>query len=1199
MKRGGYLFITLIIVVGIMLNIPLLILAAESNVEDVITVENEGIIEEIPISDNNFDDETTYENEPQSIEDIEAPEINTDVLFDEYSLLPDSCYHIIENEDAGDEIDNLTANTEAYLWPVPSSKTLSRGYSSSHTGLDIVQKGDNISILATKSGTVIRVYSGCGNTNGAGSGSGCSKSTCVFNNPYKMDSYGGKYFCNYGYGNGVIIKHSDGSGYSMYAHMSSVSVKTNQSVKQGDVLGTMGSTGCSTGQHLHFELCENVKTSGNYDAPVNSINNNTSNITYIDKVKSEITFSPRPEDEIIESTNATLTQWINATNTVITASGVILYNGTGTIELGRAYASETDKTQVKSKFNLNNKIMPVTTITPNTSYKYKFYADDKNGKRYESKIYSFTTLAGESPVVNFSDITPQIGTDNAILSHEISVKNGTITRVYAYIMEKDSNGKYYDIGYYEEDVYVTSSVKKKYDVANQFWLPDTKTNGVKLLPGKIYYYKFYARVEGVQDKFKGPVYTIVTASTTTPEINFESIPPRVMDRNAVISQTISMGSNNGAIRRVYVYLMDKDSSGNYFDVAHYEEEIDPTYSITLKYDISKTLINDSSGEVGYTLLPGKTYYYKFHARYVGADSKSKGPVYQFTTPADSVAVNGVTLNKTAKTFNVGKTESLSATISPSNATNKAVTWTSSNTNIATVTGNGVVTAKAVGTAIITVKTNDGGKTAGCTVTIIQPVTGVKLNKNELKLVKDQIETLSATITPSNATNKKLIWTTTDASVAKVSDNGLVTAVGKGRCKINASSSDGAFSASCTVTVIESVKELITVSYVSDGSQIFIQQVEKNKLAGKPNNPVKDGYVFSGWYSDADLINKYDFSVPVTSDITLYAGWVQNNAEQGLTIVAGQAIDIKECCFEDVDSEISRYVVDNKNYASVSKGMLIGKKAGAVTVKAQLKTGKNTYEDVAYSEVYILNKPKLRFAVPMTYEGQSIDASESFTTTDTSIVGATMWESSNPQIVEVTDDTAGLLTAHGKGTAKITAYFGEKGKKGTLKVSANVAVKIPAFTKQEYTLQTGAKLTIGMKNVTVALNPEWVAESSDVIYVSPVLNSKGQANGKVIIEGLEAGDTMLTAWIDDQPYSCTIHVSTPMISKSSMNLTVGKSGVVSLKQTRIKKQDIVWETSDPSVVTVGDNGKITALSKGSATVYTTAGGVLNECIVTVE
>ena len=101
----------------------------------------------------------------------------------------------------------------------------------------------------------------------------------------------------------------------------------------------------------------------------------------------------------------------------------------------------------------------------------------------------------------------------------------------------------------------------------------------------------------------------------------------------------------------------------------------------------------------------------------GSFTKDANTTLYAVWKSNVVSVTGVTLNKTSLTLNKGASETLTATVSPSNATNKSVTWSSSNTSVATVDSNGKVTAVSAGTATVTVKTNDGGKTATCAVTV--------------------------------------------------------------------------------------------------------------------------------------------------------------------------------------------------------------------------------------------------------------------------------------------------------------------------------------------------------------------------------------------------------------------------------------------------------------------------------------------------
>ena len=161
----------------------------------------------------------------------------------------------------------------------------------------------------------------------------------------------------------------------------------------------------------------------------------------------------------------------------------------------------------------------------------------------------------------------------------------------------------------------------------------------------------------------------------------------------------------------------------------------------------------------------------------------------------------VTLNKTSASLKVGETLTLSATVGPDDATDKTVTWTTSDATVATV-ANGVVTAKKLGTATITAKA--GEKTATCSITVIPtPVTSVTLSKTSASLKVGETVTLRATVNPSDATDKTVTWTTSDATVATVS-NGVVTAKKMGTVTITAQAGDK--SANCTVKVLSDALE---------------------------------------------------------------------------------------------------------------------------------------------------------------------------------------------------------------------------------------------------------------------------------------------------------------------------------------------------------------------------------------------------------
>ena len=229
----------------------------------------------------------------------------------------------------------------------------------------------------------------------------------------------------------------------------------------------------------------------------------------------------------------------------------------------------------------------------------------------------------------------------------------------------------------------------------------------------------------------------------------------------------------------------------------------------------------------------------------------------------------VTLNNSTKNVNVGDSFTLKATVNPSNSVSD-VTWSTSDSSVATVK-NGKVTGKKAGTATITVKTVNG-KTAKCKVTVKSVATKVKLNKTSVTLNKGKTQTLKATVSPSDAENKKVTWKSSNKKVATVDSKGKITAKGKGTATITASTSNGK-KATCKVTV----------------------KVPATKIT----------------------LNKTSASVTVSKTVTLKATMNPGDTTDSVT-----------------------WKSSNTSVASVSsKGVVTGKKAGTATITATTTSGK--------------------------------------------------------------------------------------------------------------------------------------------------------------------------------------------------------------------------------------------------------------------
>ncbi|MCR4564631.1 MAG: Ig-like domain-containing protein [Bacteroidales bacterium] len=303
-------------------------------------------------------------------------------------------------------------------------------------------------------------------------------------------------------------------------------------------------------------------------------------------------------------------------------------------------------------------------------------------------------------------------------------------------------------------------------------------------PAKTYYFRSYV-TQNSQDAYgETKSFTTKSLSSLLSTLDATDIAPTSARMNAKLDLTdVQYGSL---------------SYGFYWGTS---EESQTTYvkGGEVAKDAYSALLNNLSHKT--------QYWYK---AYLKVDSQEfYGAVKSFTT--DVVPVTGVSLDKTACTVHtIDSTFTLIPTILPSDATDKAVRWDSSNPSVATVDDNGKVTAKGNGSATITVTTDDQGKTATCEVTVAQWVTGITLNKSSVLLIKGQMETVSLTPTvfPSNASDKSVTWSSSNSSVATVSTAGEVTAVSKGTATIKATANDGSGkSASCEVAVYDVIVNL--------------------------------------------------------------------------------------------------------------------------------------------------------------------------------------------------------------------------------------------------------------------------------------------------------------------------------------------------------------------------------------------------------
>lgn len=178
---------------------------------------------------------------------------------------------------------------------------------------------------------------------------------------------------------------------------------------------------------------------------------------------------------------------------------------------------------------------------------------------------------------------------------------------------------------------------------------------------------------------------------------------------------------------------------------------------------------------------------------------------KWTAVSDTVSVSGISLSSTALSLTAGSAKTLTVSVTPDNASNKSVIWSSSDETTASVSG-GTVTGIKAGTAVISATaadTSSGTLTASCTVTVeaaAVSVTGITLSESSVTITGNgNTHTLTASVTPASASDTTVLWTSGNTAVATVSD-GIITSVSEGTAVITATTKDGNYTASCTVTV---------------------------------------------------------------------------------------------------------------------------------------------------------------------------------------------------------------------------------------------------------------------------------------------------------------------------------------------------------------------------------------------------------------
>ena len=320
----------------------------------------------------------------------------------------------------------------------------------------------------------------------------------------------------------------------------------------------------------------------------------------------------------------------------------------------------------------------------------------------------------------------------------------------------------------------------------------------------------------------------------------------------------------------------------------------------------------------------------------------------------------ISLNGTSATIYTGNTLQLNATVLPSTTSNPSVTWTSSNTSIATVSSTGLVTAKSTGDVVITAKTTDGSNlSATCSITVKQLATSISLNETSATIYTGNTLQLNATVLPSTTSNSTVTWTSSNTSVATVSSTGLVTAKSTGDAVITAKTTDGSnLSASCSVTV----KRLATsISLNQTSATLYLNQTIQLTATVSPYNATDKSVVWSSFDSSIATVSENGLVTAIAPGYTTITATTVDgsnlSASCGITVkayVTSLTLDQSEVTILEGDTitltptilpgyatnQSLNWSSSNTSVVSVNNGVVVGRSGGEATVTARTADGSN-------------------------------------------------------------------------------------------------------------------------------------------------------------------------------------------------------------------------------------------------------------------
>lgn len=590
-------------------------------------------------------------------------------------------------------------------------------------------------------------------------------------------------------------------------------------------------------------------------------------------------------------------------------------------------------------------------------------------------------------------------------------------------------------------------------------------------------------------------------------------------------------------------------------------------------------------------------------------SKVNATISAICTVTVTKSVASLKLETTSKAMYVGETYRLYYTIAPADASSSAVTWTSTNTSIASVNAEGLISAKAVGTAVIIARTKDGGFVATCTITVSRTATAVKLDVTKLTLNVGDYYSFITTLTPADSTETTLTWQSSDTSVAVVSKSGRVTAKKAGQAIIMVKTKSGS-TGFCTVKVLQGVTGIeisdteatvdmgdkieLTASVIPSGatdqgiswesSDTDIATVDKDGVVKGISGGVAIITATSddGGYVAHCILTVVELITEITLNKTYYKLGLNKTFRLEATIKGPNATNQK-----------LKWTTSDKSIVTVDqKGRIKGIKLGTATVYAKATDGSGAYAACVVRVSRLVTSIDLNVNYITIVQGHSYQLKS--TVKPSNATYKTPVYSSDKTDIAIVDKT-GLITALSPGNCIVTAAANDSSGVSAIcyvKVIAPVASTGITVSESEVVMSPGENKTVPI-SIVPNNSTDTYTWSSDNEMVAKVNKNTGNISAQQI------GTANITV-MTESGRRATIKVFVVGLSRTSLTLEQYTSTNISLEVDGrgASEINVRWDVDNQEIATVV-GGKVTGRAIGTTYVHAVVNGRRLSCKVKVE